>query len=109
MPYSPLAGPADSRYDARTSEFADYVYMVNRDMTRWNLSIPEETDRLVRTFLARNGRKRGDLSRFVDEAVRRRVQDLTVEQVKDRNAAHDQQAIFDLLDDEVAAGRAGRS
>ncbi|MDE0355584.1 MAG: hypothetical protein OXK20_07965 [Deltaproteobacteria bacterium] len=78
-------------------------------MTRWNLSVSEETDRIVRTFLARNGGKKDDLSRFVDEAVRRRVQDLTVEQVKDRNAAYDQQAILDLLDDEVAAGRAGRS
>lgn len=78
-------------------------------MTRWNLSISEETDRIVRTFLARNGGKKGDLSRFVDEAVRRRVQDLTVEQVKDRNAAYDQQAILDLLNDEVAGGRVGRS
>ncbi len=78
-------------------------------MTRWNLSIPEVTDRVVRTFLARNGGKKGDLSRFVDEAVRRRVLDLTVEQVKDRNAGYDQQAILDLIDDEVAAGRAGRS
>ena len=25
-------------------------------MTRWNLAIPEETDRSVRTFLACNGR-----------------------------------------------------
>ena len=78
-------------------------------MTRWNLSIPEETDRVVRTFLARNGGKKGDLSRFVDEAVRRRVLDLTVEQVKDRNAGYDQREILDLIDDEVAAGRAGRS
>lgn len=78
-------------------------------MTRWNLSIPEETDRVVRTFLARNGGKKGDLSRFVDEAVRRRVLDLTVDQVKDRNAAYDQRAILALIDDEVAAGRAGRS
>ena len=78
-------------------------------MTRWNLSIPEETDRVVRTFLARNGGKKGDLSRFVDEAVRCRVLDLTVEQVKGRNAGYDQQVILDLIDDEVAAGRAGRS
>ncbi|MDE0029215.1 MAG: hypothetical protein OXU42_07435 [Deltaproteobacteria bacterium] len=78
-------------------------------MTRWNLSIPEETDRVVRTFLARNGGKKGDLSRFVDEAVRRRVLDLTVDQVKDRNAACDQRAILNLIDDEVAARRADRS
>ena len=78
-------------------------------MTRWNLSISEETDRAVRTFLARTGGKKGDLSRFVDEAVRRRVLDLTVRQVKDRNAAYDQREILNLIDEEVDAARAGRS
>ncbi len=78
-------------------------------MTRWNLSIPEETDRAVRTFLARNGGKKGDLSRFVDEAVRRRVLELTVSRVKERNAQYDQQDLLDLIDEEVDAARAGRS
>ena len=78
-------------------------------MTRWNLSIPEETDRAVRTFLARNGGKKGDLSRFVDEAVRRRVLELTVSRVKERNARHDQQELLALIDEEVDAARAGRS
>ena len=78
-------------------------------MTRWNLSIPEITDRVVRTFLARTGGKKGDLSRFVDDAVRRRVLDLTVRQVKDRNNGYDQQEILDLIDDEVDAARAGGS
>lgn len=74
-------------------------------MVRWNITISEETDRMVRTFLARNGSKKDDLSRFVDEAVRRRVFDLTVQQVKDRNAGHDQQEILELVDDEAMAGR----
>ena len=78
-------------------------------MTRWNLSIPEETDRMVRTFLARNGGRKGDLSRFVDDAVRRRVLDLTVRQVKERNARYDQAEIFDLIDEEIGAVRAGSS
>ena len=78
-------------------------------MNRWNLSIPEETDRAVRTFLARNGGKKGDLSRFVDEAVRRRVLELTVNRVKERNARYDQQGLLDLIDEEVDAARAGRS
>ena len=78
-------------------------------MTRWNLSISEETDRTVRMFLARNGGKKGDLSRFVDDAVRRRVFDLTVSQVKERNAGLDQREILGLIDDEVSAARAGRS
>ena len=78
-------------------------------MTRWNLSIPEETDRALRTFLARTGGKKGDLSRFVDEAVRRRVLDLTVREIKDRNSRDDQQELLDLIDEEVDATRAGRS
>ena len=78
-------------------------------MTRWNLSIPEETDRALRTFLARTGGRKGDLSRFVDEAVRRRVLDLTVREIKDRNSRYDQQELLDLIDEEVDATRAGRS
>ena len=78
-------------------------------MTRWSLSIPEETNLAVRTFLARKGGKKGDLSRFVDETVRRRVLDLTVCQIKDRNARDDQQDILNLIDDEVDAARAARS
>ena len=78
-------------------------------MTRWNLSIPEKTDRTVRTFLARTGGKKGDLSRLVDEAVRRRVLDLTVRGIKDRNARYDQQDILNLIDEEVDAARARRS
>lgn len=77
-------------------------------MARWNITIPEETDRTVRAFLARNGGKKGGLSRFVDEAVRRRVFDLTVQQVKARNAGYDPQEILELVDDEVDAVRAGR-
>jgi len=77
-------------------------------MTRWNLVVSDKTDRAVRNFLARTGGKKGDLSRFVDEAVRRRVLDLTVREVKDRNARYDQQEILDLVDEEVNAARAGR-
>ena len=75
-------------------------------MTRWSLTIPEKTDRAVRILLARSGGKKGDLSRFVDDAVRRRVLDLTVRAIKDRNARYDQQEILDLIDEEAAAARA---
>ena len=77
-------------------------------MVRWNITIPEETDRMIRAFLARKGGKKGDLSRFVDEAVRHRMFELTVQQVKNRNAGYDQQEILELVDDEVDAVRAGR-
>ena len=38
-------------------------------MPKWNVSIADETDRLVRGFLARSGMKKGDLSAFVEDAV----------------------------------------
>ncbi len=50
-------------------------------MTRWNLSIPEETDRAVRSYLARRGLKKGDLSDFVNDAVRREVFDRVVRDI----------------------------
>ena len=43
-------------------------------MTRWNLSIEEETDRRVRMHLARRGMKKGDLSKFVASAVRAKLE-----------------------------------
>lgn len=78
-------------------------------MTRWNLVIPEETDRAVRTYLARTGGKKGDLSRFVDEAVRRHIFDLTVARVKARTGEEDRDALLDLIDAEVDAARAAQS
>jgi hypothetical protein len=40
---------------------------------RWNIKISKDTDIAVRSFLARAGFKKGDLSKFVEEAVRWRV------------------------------------
>lgn len=78
-------------------------------MTRWKMSISEKTNKAVRSYLMRIGGKGGDLSRFVDEAVRRRVFDLTVREIKNRNSLHDQQEILDLIDEEVDAVRSSRS
>jgi hypothetical protein len=40
--------------------------------TRWMMTVSSDADRLVRRFLATAGRK-GDLSRFVEEAVKSRL------------------------------------
>jgi hypothetical protein len=78
-------------------------------MTRWNLSIPEETDRAVRTHLARTGMKKGSLSAFVDEAVRGRVFRLTVQRIKEQNADADPDELQRLIDEAVDWARADRS
>lgn len=77
-------------------------------MTRWTLSIPDETDRAVRTYLARTGLKKGDLSKFVDKAVRRQVFALIVKDIKERNADADPGELQKLIDEAVEQTRARR-
>ena len=49
---------------------------------RWNLVISEQTNIAVRSFLALKGFKKGDLSSFVEEAVRWRVFDQTLTEAR---------------------------
>jgi len=60
---------------------------------RWTVKVSKETDISLRTFLARQGLKKGDLSKFIEEAVRWRVFDKTVQAVKSRNK--------DVLDEDL--------
>lgn len=77
-------------------------------MTRWNLTIPDEADRLVRVFLARLGMKKGDLSAFVVDACRREVLRRTVAEVQARNADLSPEAAMRLAEEAVASARAVR-
>lgn len=40
---------------------------------RWSLKVSKETDEALRAHLGRTGGRKGDLSRFVQEAVRERL------------------------------------
>jgi len=73
---------------------------------RWNLSIREETDRKVRVFLARTGFKKGDLSSFVEAAVRGEVLRRTVLQVHEQNADLSAEEAMELANEAVARARA---
>ena len=78
-------------------------------MTRWNLVITDETDRHVRSYLARTGGKKGDLSRFVDRAVRQAIFWETVESIWERNRNLSGEDVQRLADEAVAQARAHRS
>lgn len=71
---------------------------------RWSVVVNQDTDRALRTYLAATGGRKGDLSRFVDEAVRTRLFDLTVDAVKERNRAYSQDEILSAIDAALAAG-----
>jgi hypothetical protein len=75
-------------------------------MPKWNLSIRDATDRAVRGFLARTGLKKGDLSKFVEDAVRSEVLRRTVAQIQIQNADLDAAAAAELADEAVVWARA---
>ena len=50
--------------------------------TRWTVSVSRDTDIAVRSFLAQRGLKKGDLSKFIEEAVRWRVFEQTVAEAR---------------------------
>jgi hypothetical protein len=53
---------------------------------RWNLVVSQDTDDILRQFLASQGRgRKGELSRFVEDAVRARILELEAEQAKAEN------------------------
>jgi hypothetical protein len=58
--------------------------------------------------LARTGLKKGDLSKFVDEAVRRQVFALLVRDIKERNADADPNSLETLIDEALESVRASR-
>lgn len=52
------------------------------DITRWTVNVASETDIDLRTYLAQRGMKKGDLSRFIEEAVKWRLIDLTLAEAR---------------------------
>ncbi|KSK90257.1 methionine repressor-like protein [Pseudomonas aeruginosa] len=50
---------------------------------RWNVAVSADTDQSLRMFLAsQGGGRKGDLSRFIEEAVRAHILELSAEQAK---------------------------
>ena len=72
---------------------------------RWTIKVSPETDLALRTFLGARGMKKGDLSRFVEDAVRWRVFDQTVQDVKQRNQDLPPEALEQAIDEAVRAVR----
>ena len=78
------------------------------DRSRWNLVVAGETDRSVRSYLARTGGKKGDLSRFVERAVRQAIFWETLDSIWERNQHLTAAEVQDLADRAVAEARADR-
>jgi len=67
---------------------------------RWNVAVSADTDQALRMFLAsQGGGKKGDLSRFIEEAVRSHILELTAEQAKKNNANVSEADLTSIIDE----------
>jgi len=73
--------------------------------TRWTVSVSKDTDISVRSFLAQRGMKKGDLSKFIEEAVKWRVLDQTMAEARSKFADMSPGELESLIDEAVAAAR----
>ena len=78
------------------------------EAVRWNIKVSKETDLTLRTFLGARGAKKGDLSKFIEEAVRWRVFHSTVQDIRKRNADMDPDELQQIIDETVSQVRAER-
>jgi Ribbon-helix-helix domain len=78
------------------------------DIVRWNVKVSKETDLTVRTFLGSQGARKGDLSKFIEEAVRWRVFHRTIQDIKARNADTNPDELQSIIDDAVREVRDDR-
>lgn len=73
---------------------------------RWNLVVSQKTDDALRQVLAAEGRARkGELSRFVEDAVRARILEVEVEAAKRNNAGRTEAEIADVVDEALEWAR----
>jgi hypothetical protein len=70
-----------------------------KQSARWTLTVSSDVDRRVRRLLAATGRK-GDLSNFVEEAVKSRLLEISMKSVRaySRPAANDLEPASDSDD-----------
>jgi hypothetical protein len=74
--------------------------------TRWNLVVSRDVDISLRQFLASHGGgRKGDLSRFVEEAVRAHMLDLAAEEAKAENARYSQGEIDNAIEEALTWAR----
>ena len=74
-------------------------------ITRWTVSVSKDTDIAVRSFLAQRGMKKGDLSKFIEEAVKWRILDQTITEARTKFADMAPETLESIIEEAVAATR----
>jgi hypothetical protein len=68
-------------------------------MTRWTVTVSRQTDISLRSFLAQRGLKKGDISKFIEDAVRWRVLDQTITEARDSFGDLSPKALQAMIDE----------
>lgn len=76
------------------------------ELVRWTVKVSKDTDVSLRSFLAQRGMKKGDLSKFIEQAVQKEVFAQTVADVEARNADIPDSEIEASIDDALRQVRA---
>lgn len=75
--------------------------------TRWNLVVSKETDKSLRQLLANEGGgRKGDLSRFVEEAVKKHIFDTALKAAREHNADVPTDEMDEIVEESLAWARA---
>jgi hypothetical protein len=73
---------------------------------RWNIAVSPDVDKSVRMFIAaQGGGRKGDLSRFIEEAVRAYLLEQAVDQAKTASAGMSETELTDLIDEALQWAR----
>ena len=77
---------------------------------RWNIAVSQDTDQSVRMLLAsQGGGRKGDLSRFIEEAVRARILELSAARAKAANSAVNEADLSSMVAEAVIWAREGQN
>jgi hypothetical protein len=79
---------------------------MNSELTRWTVSVPKETDTALRCFLAERGMKKGDLSKFIVDAVKWRVFEQTALEIREKFSDVSPEAMQAMIEDATEFARA---
>ena len=80
--------------------------METDELVRWTVKVSKHTDVSLRSFLAQRGTKKGDLSKFIEQAVQKEVFAQTVAVVQARNAQKSNKEIDAAINDALRHVRA---
>ena len=82
--------------------------MSDPETTRLTITWSKEADYALRSFLGAQGMKKGDISRFIEEAVRWRIFHQTVGEAREAFADVSPDDLQEMIDETVEEVRAAR-